>query len=708
MNNNRYVFSNYLGYESGSKVRRRFDANVIKKRLLADLPLELQDTKPTLIDSLIGSNKTIQKQFDFIQEKFFRLEEAIQGRNDMSFALRSKAALDLIPFFISSQHLIHSVCGNWNNESRYAMTTLRVHASDVSVGQPHSGRIDLYREMLRRYSLSDTFTEILHSGSEQRISDGAFNFPASLIILGHFPESLTGEILGANLLLRHCGVIPPFRFIAEGPLDSNTFLDLGNDPSGQPGILKELSSLAVSEFLEPSRSSALDRTAVLVGYHWARVQLIKLCENLANVLEQWLDPREAARQLIHNKSMDACQYHEKTKLNNAPMQTLLHNDNTIIFLDQLAASGFIKQGKPELSLLLNKTISPQGKMFRIFNNDDINILNRWIKYLPYKQPAAPVAAHLMWEDEDNLSKEIVRDQKLAYKDTKKINLRDYYYRLLHIEISLEDELFAQNYIKKWLARATKGVISRDSHCVLPKEWHPGILKPWLEKRHDASNKSLDTDLDLPSKEDVISDILSLAPLTMIDGSWLIGFTHPKLASSNHGFKLFETFYDELGNGIEYQNHPVIYRELLQIAYGDLPATSSWAFAMNSCFRDEDFELPNFWLSIGRYPQSYTPEILGLNLAMELSGVGGGYKKTHNALVKYKLPTMFVDLHNTIDNISTGHSAWAASSIDSYMSSLSNSQHPDTWHRIRVGFMALNPSKSKNMLETLIEKMRSIL
>jgi hypothetical protein len=116
----------------------------------------------------------------------------------------------------------------------------------------------------------------------------------------------------------------------------------------------------------------------------------------------------------------------------------------------------------------------------------------------------------------------------------------------------------------------------------------------------------------------------------------------------------------------------------------------------------------FWLSIGRYPQTYCPEILGLNLAMELSGVGGGYRRTHKALVAYGYPTLFVDLHNAIDNISTGHSAWAAASLDAYLSAFSASDRDELWARIRTGFVALNPPREDTMLDMFRERMRSLL
>jgi len=79
-----------------------------------------------------------------------------------------------------------------------------------------------------------------------------------------------------------------------------------------------------------------------------------------------------------------------------------------------------------------------------------------------------------------------------------------------------------------------------------------------------------------------------------------------------------------------------------------------------------------------------------NIAMELSGVGGSYRQAHVALKKYGFSTRFVDIHNTIDNVASGHSAWAADAVDTYLASLGASSRAAAWQRIRVGYRSLNP------------------
>ncbi|NWD77580.1 iron-containing redox enzyme family protein [Pseudomonas gingeri] len=638
-----------------------------------------------------------------VREGLRRLARAIEADEADSRALRAKAALESAPLLIGSQYLIHGLCGSWNNEARYAMATLRIHAMDVGVGQPAASRIQRYQELLRQHGLADVGEDLLRAGADPRISDGAFNFASTLAMLGHFPESLMAQILGANLYLRHCGLLPTFEFIAHDEPSARQFLDLRCDPAGGTDDLAVLAETAVREFLLHAGESG--NAGVREGYLWARWQAEATSEALLEVLERWLDPREAARHLISRRRLDACQYHDKTQLNKVPMKPLLEVDDSLAFLDHLAASTYVRPGKPESSPLLTSLISPRGKMFRIFSRDDIVILHRWIAGLPYAEAPLQPAACQIWKDDGRLVGAIREDIEAPILVTG-LSPRQAYPRLLRVELTPAEESYSEHYVMRWLIRASRGVAN--GRCPLPEQWAPGVLQSWLQGQHVASNQSLEQDEELPSREDVVADILSLAPLTMIDGAWLAGFAHPAVASTAYGSRLFETLFDELGNGIEAQNHPVIYRHLLKAIHGELPATADPGYANAACFNDEDFELPVFWLSIRRYSQTYCPEILGLNLAMELSGVGGGYRRTHKALVAYGYPTMFVDLHNSIDNISTGHTAWAAASLDAYLSAFPRNDRDQMWARVRTGFVALNPPREQTMLDKFRKKVRALL
>jgi hypothetical protein len=273
------------------------------------------------------------------------------------------------------------------------------------------------------------------------------------------------------------------------------------------------------------------------------------------------------------------------------------------------------------------------------------------------------------------------------------NLRELYFVLQGRALAPRTQRLAIDYATRWLARARRSLDR--SERGLPVVWRVGALHAWLLDQHDRHGLEFERSdpANMPSRDAVIDSTLQLAPLTLIDGSWLQGFSDWRLAASQVGFALFQTYWDELGNGRHALNHPKIYRDGLREMGIELPPTGTRAFAHDARLRDESFRLPVYWLCLDKLPRTFMPEILGMNLAMELSGVGGSYRSARRFLKHYGYGTRFVDIHNTIDNVSTGHSAWAVDSIDAFMRQTAFAS-PTTmkacWQRIRVGYESLAP------------------
>ena len=185
-------------------------------------------------------------------------------------------------------------------------------------------------------------------------------------------------------------------------------------------------------------------------------------------------------------------------------------------------------------------------------------------------------------------------------------------------------------------------------------------------------------------------------MIFIDGAWLQRWGNTGLVESKIGSFLYKIFSDEIGNGETQLNHPNIYRQLMEQMQVDIPNFRTREFAYSKKFADTSFAVPAFWLSISQFPRRFLPETLGLNLAMELSGVGSSYRTARDELRFYGFNTLFVDLHNTIDNVSSGHSAMAVDTIETYMDEIFNlyDKHymQKQWQRIWTGYRALSITK----------------
>ena len=95
-----------------------------------------------------------------------------------------------------------------------------------------------------------------------------------------------------------------------------------------------------------------------------------------------------------------------------------------------------------------------------------------------------------------------------------------------------------------------------------------------------------------------------------------------------------------------------------------------------------------------FPQHFLAETLGLTLAVEISGVGGTYRSTSDALRHHGFPSTFVDVHNTIDNVSSGHTALAHEAIKAHLDEGLEQGGPDEvqrrWRRVWTGWLAITP------------------
>lgn len=185
---------------------------------------------------------------------------------------------------------------------------------------------------------------------------------------------------------------------------------------------------------------------------------------------------------------------------------------------------------------------------------------------------------------------------------------------------------------------------------------------------------------------------------------------PASVTTPIGALLYRTLIDELGQGDSALHHGNIYQQLLASMGQDVGSFVEPDFAAARHFEEDDLRVPVFWLAISLFPQRYQPETLGLNLAMELSGVGGEYRRSADVLRHYGFSSLFTDLHNTIDNVASGHTAWAIEAIRQHLDDAlqrgGEQEQARHWERIWVGYRALSPP-SGSPLQWVKDRLHSI-
>ncbi|MFC5220526.1 iron-containing redox enzyme family protein [Streptomyces coerulescens] len=633
-------------------------------------------------------------------------------------ALVRRAAMGAAPLALVSGAWLQWLSGPGNGDTESTMRVLSLYAEDLGEGHCGADRGNAYRAMLHQLRLAERAAPTARLAQDPHLSDLAFALPGPLLAMSRRPDAYRAELLGADLCLRAVGLLPPLAAIRELLPEAADWaaLDPGAARRAEAPHGLDLARAAVAALLDEAPAAP----GLLAGFRWTLATVRQWSTALHKELSTALDPAYEMAELLRLRAREAALYHREFEFEGRSLADWFAEARTDPegLLRALATSRLVRPGRPERSPLLQGLIAENGPMFRIFSPGDQAVIRRWIRALPATPTGqarhTPPAGRVLPTVEEGVQtveeapqpveegtrtveegpRPVVVRPVADVSDAPPGTLRDAYHLLLSRSDSPAVRRFATRYVRGWLARSRVGW-DRAEHLP-PERWDPRGLRPWLQEQHDRHGEEFEqgADTPLPSKEALVDATVQLAPLTLIDGSWLQGFTDYGHASSDVGHLLFSTYWDELGNGDLNLNHPLIYREVLREMGVDLPPTASREFAHWPGFRDESFELPVYWLSIGRLPRTFLPEVLGLNVAMELSGVGGSYRRARIALEAYGFSTRFVDIHNTIDNVATGHSAWAADAVDAYMATvpsvLGPGCEPEIWERVRTGYRSLNP------------------
>ncbi|MFJ4973155.1 iron-containing redox enzyme family protein [Streptomyces sp. NPDC088755] len=623
-----------------------------------------------------------------------------------------RAVLGCAPLALLSGAWLQWLSAPGNADDPLVLRILALYASDVGAGHPAASRGSAYLELLRRLRLAENAAPAARLTGDQRIPDGAFRLPALLLAMSRRPDDFRGEILGADLCLRAVGPLPALALVQEvlpTEADWATLAPAGRREAEGPSPVERCRA-AVAALVE--REGERGAAAVRSGFRWMLAGLRDWSQALHAELVAAGDPAFDMAELMRLRAREGAVYHHQFLLEGKPLARWLAECRTDPgpLLDVLARSKLIKPGRSGASSLVRGLVGERGPMFRVFSPEDLTVIRRWIDSLPARPVEASEAGPEGVRAGGSPGQSSVagtQDPLAAVAGALRAGarspgrapsgLREAYHLLMNRTDTPALRSWAMEYVAGWLARSGHGMDR--TAMPLPERWGHEGLRPWLQAQHDRHGAEFEENaaIPLPSKEAVVDDTVQTAPLTLIDGSWLQGFTDYEQASSAIGHSLFETYWDELGNGEPHLNHPLIYRDVLKEMGVELPPTASAAFAQWPGFREESLELPVYWLCVGRFPQTFLPEVLGLNLAMELSGVGGTYRRARLALKAYGFSTRFVDIHNTIDNVATGHSAWAADAVDTLLASLPDAPGPgaraDVWSRVRVGYRSLNPPRS---------------
>ncbi|SHF09111.1 iron-containing redox enzyme family protein [Vibrio gazogenes] len=538
--------------------------------------------------------------------------------------------------------------------------------------------------------------------NDDTISGYSFVLPAYLMKVAMFPSFFYEETLGVNLAMVHY-----LEKLSHLSILCNNLL---NGLEIAPLLKNALS--AIESYLD--QQTDRDTHRIWNGYE-RTIQLIDSFEqNLRVDLydNTYFNNDAQMIRLLNKIGRYGYGYHKRGSLQGCPIDCFLNPEsfNPEQLLDALKDSKYIRKGQQDRSALVHMFTNVNGAMYGICTEDDIQIIRKWISGLnqneeiPEKRHNVGSISNLNGVSQlRGINPSVLEQARLdTYGKYAHISLQDLYVQLLQVEQNPDILPIAFNYAQKWLKSHQNAQVVQES---IPfSVYHHADLSLWFENQHRKQVDSYRPLTEEPeeSRDEVIEDAIRLAPLTLIDGAWLRLVSIPSLISTHIGYLHYKTLIDELGQGDTHVHHGNVYRKLLDSMGVKVPSLDNLNTTSLKLFDDDDFLVPVYWLSISLFPKYFFPEILGLNLAMELSGVGGEYRRSSDVLRYYGFDSLFTDLHNTVDNVVTGHSAWALEAIKEYLDDIfqkgGEAERQKHWERIWLGYCSLNIPKKLSFMQ----------
>jgi hypothetical protein len=603
-----------------------------------------------------------------------------------------------------------------------SLTGLYQHQVRAFVADPGRHFVADYRAVYAR--LAAPLEELSSRFFIDRVDfrDTSLPLPIFLLAIAQFTRTFSAEILGLNLAWQFLGLSALGPELIRETCTAYALPPLGDDPARPDHLAagRGLAREAAVRFLkEAAASMAADAWQADA---WER--LLRGIHAGVGVWTEWFDrtraaaptgppdPRQEMIDMLWRKAPHACGYHADRRLGGKKIDEHLAPatfDGAALLAD-LARSPWIKPGEPDRSALLQRLIAFGGPMLAVFSPVEVRIIESWIDSLPPKGaecPASdagavsatnPVPTPPTVTNEECLAGRIWTPADFRRRSEslyRRCTVRELYHYLINVELHSDvlplAERFARDRLERSMAMLWKG-----ERPIPSRRYDPAALEQWVYKKHRQQVDSYRPPGQRPAapKGAFIEATVQLAPLVLIDGGWLQGIASPALIHTTVGRMLFHVLVEELGEGKAKEHHANVYRDLLAAMGVDAPPVDSWEFVRWPRLDDSSFEVPALWLSISCFPRHFLPEILGLNLAVELAGVGGPYMEARDTLRRFGYPTLFVDVHNAADNVSVGHSAWAMKAITRYMDDLAEREGPHnldhTWQRVWAGVRATLP------------------
>ena len=604
--------------------------------------------------------------------------------------------LQFAPFALQGHCWLQGFSKARNNDTEIASTLFRLYKASLSEPGIKSD-VAAYKLLMHSAGI---VVPSLDAGWDDRLYDCAIQLALVPLCLARCDEEYLAELLGYTLasVAGLSVMMEPWvvQWIRDNGLANSYHTLIESRRQGMELLGRE----AVQRFLVDALQYGPDQSACKRIADGIRLYISADREFwsvfLARVGLRPL-PAEKVLDLFRKKALHGRGFHHRISLAGKSLDDWFSGslDENSGFLEALVQSQWFNLDDPDKSRFFESVLSPNGPMFGVFSSAELATIRDWLHSAAESAKLGCRNIGCMTVDDVNRPNQPPGGDRITVTTKSPCpGKAELFYQLVNIREHPGVLSHARRYARRCLRYSKLALtlgLNRDlTFFPFDHQLFHARIEQIYRCQVDAY-KPLDGRPRLDRGEWVWL-IQQFAPTVLVDGCWLQNVSDPGLESSPVSGPLWKIFADEVGDGDQLCNHPLIYRRLLDSLGVDLPEISERHFSVDKNFVGGAFDLPVYLLAISQFPRSFLPEIIGLNLAIELSGLGAGYRRLAESMEYWAIDATIVRLHLSIDNISSGHSAIATRVVSRYLDQVLADSGEEVmqacWSRILLGFISL--------------------
>ncbi len=625
--------------------------------------------------SLMVDKYEAQKLADLKISSIVALSQQLSTLEHQQECVKQTAAIQLTqPCWL--QNISQISCSQ--NDS--AVQIMSIYLNLKGRAENTSNSDELYKSLLLQTGIN-TPTLYTQAFSEQTdILNEVFNFASIQLALSRFPRLLFPEIMGFTLAFCQMPTLIEVCFPTH-QLPTDFFKVRQQQVGKQLKAIQHCMADYIASF--PQQKNAL-WLRIQNGFFLYQQQMLCFRNQFSTRIKNQPTVQQLIAQLFQQKAVAAIGHHQKILIDGVSLDQWFVGmpENCQAFLSALKNSDYIDKNNPEKSRLL-KLFDSEGPMLGVLNSTERELLLDWLKndentvLLRHSVESLSTKSH---------SNEAFIAQTVEYT---KLNNRVLFYYLVNADLFPDVLLTAQNKVKKLLRFC--GFFCRMPFKKYSHEQFDSYIAS-IYHREISAYKPLQGQPKI-SKAAYLWGLEQIAPMILIDGCWLQNSLHIENTNLEIAEILFSIYCDEVGNGTVEQNHSYIFQQLLASLSISVPPVNSRQFVNHPAFIDSAFDLPVYMLALSHCSVQFLPELLGLNMAIEISGLGKSYMQLVDDWNYWGIDPRIAQIHISIDNYATGHTFLAKKAIKLYLDQIQQNTADSLmvdkhWRRICCGYASL--------------------